>query len=108
MSVTGDWKSAVITVATNATETVEADLGRAYDLMQIDMPTLAVSCSLSVKVSKTTGGAFKSLGNSVASNVGTGNIQDVFKIYGHRYIKLVSSQTQTGTTHTFNVRGIGL
>ena len=104
MSLTGNWITT--TIAANTTSSA-IDLLRDYDLIEIVMPTLPTSCDLSLAVARTdTEVTYPALGN-ITQTVGTGGYTEVFYMGGFRYIKLVSSVSQSGT-NTFYVRGIAL
>lgn len=79
------------------------DLGRIYDLLQVDFPAMN-ACSIGIDVSRT-GGTYNILGGGIAVNISTGSRQEVFKIAGHQFLKLNSSATQTAN-RSFYYRGI--
>lgn len=99
----GPWTS--VTLVNTETTSAAIDLKRVFDIIQVDFPAMN-SCSISFEVSRTVGGTYNALGNSVAANIGTGSIQDVYKLGGHQFIKLVSSVTQNADRAIF-YRGIG-
>lgn len=103
MSLYGSWVTG--TIAINGTSTGEIDLGRDYDYIEVRIPTL-VSGTLKVQSSNVTGGTFQDLGSSVTTSATTGAYNDVWKIGGWQFIKIVSSATQTVTARVFNVRGM--
>jgi hypothetical protein len=103
MSLYGSWVTG--TIAINGTSTGEIDLGRDYDFIEIVIPTL-VSGTLKIQTSPTTGGTFQDLGSSVTTVATTGAYNDVWKVGGYRFIKIVSSATQTVTARVFSVRGM--
>ncbi len=102
MSIYGAWKAA--TIANNGTSSAEVDLGRDYDYMEIQIPTVT-SCTLKVQVAETTGGTFRDLGNGVTTATTTGGFNDVWKLGGYQFIKIVSSATQ-GAERLIRVRGM--
>lgn len=102
MSLPGQWITATIVDTTTSSA---INLGRDYDLVEIDMPTLT-SCDLSLTVARTLAGTYKALGN-ITQTVGVAGYTEVFYTGSFQYIKLVSSVSQSGT-NTFYVRGIAL
>lgn len=103
MSIYGsDWIEG--TIAINGTSTGEIDLMKPYDFIDIRIPTL-VSGTLKLTTSNATGGTFQDLGASVTTAATTGAYNDVWKVGGYQFIKIVSSATQTTTARTFYVRG---
>jgi len=103
MSIYGDW--IVGTIAINGTSTGEIDLGRNFDFIELQIPTL-VSGTLKLQVSRTSGGTFQDLGLSNLTDATTGAYSDTWKLGGWQFIKIVSSATQTVTARTFYVRGM--
>lgn len=103
MSLYGEWKNAVITIATDDDLSAEVDLGNNYEFMQIILPTLT-SCQVSVQVSDTTGGTFVDLGNSQTTDTTTGGYATTFKLGGYQFIKVKTSAAQ-GANRTIKVRG---
>ena len=103
MSLYGEWK--VATIATDAVTSAEVDLGRDYDFLEIQIPTL-VSGTVKIQVAETTGGTFYDLGDGITTAAGTHNYADVFKLGGYQFIKVVSSATQTSTDRLIRVRGM--
>ena len=103
MSLPGGWKAA--TILQNATSSAEVNLGRDYDYLDIQIPTL-VSGTVKIQVSETTGGTFYDLGDSQTTASGTHNYADVFWLGGYQFIKVVSSVTQTGSNRLIRVRGM--
>jgi len=102
MSMYGEWKAA--TIANGATSSAEVDLGRDYDFMEIQIPTIT-SGTIKVQTSENTGGTFLDLGDGVTTASGTHNYHDVFNLGGWRYIKVVSSVSQ-GAERLIRVRGM--
>lgn len=100
MSVVGHWVDATITSGTTSAVT---NLGRDYDLVEIQMPTID-SCDLSLMAAERTGGTYYDVGN-VVQTVGVGGYIEVFQC-GFQFIKIKSSVSQT--SKTFRVRGVGL
>lgn len=100
MSLYGEWKAATIT---SGTSSAEVDLGRDYDFLEIQIPT-ATSCTIKIQTAELSGGTFRDLGDGVTTAAGTHNYHDVFDLGGWRYIKVVSSETQTSLA--VRVRGM--
>ncbi len=103
MSIYGSWKAA--TIEAGGTSSAEVDLGRSYDYMEIQIPTL-ISGTLKIKTAEKTGGTFRDLGDGVTTASGTHNYHDVFKLGGYQFIKVVSSVTQTSSDRSIRVRGM--
>ena len=102
MSIYGDWITT--TIANGGTTTAEVNLGRDFELLEVEIPTIT-SAALNLQVSKTPGGTFQNLGNSVTTETITGGYTTVWRLGGFQFIKIVSSNAQ-GAERTFNVRGI--
>ncbi len=103
MSEYGSWKAA--TISAGGTSSLEVDLGRDYDYLEIQIPTL-VSCTIKLQVAEKTGGTFYDLGDGVTTSAGTFNYADVFILGGWQFIKVVASVTQTSTDRLIRVRGM--
>jgi len=103
MSVYGEWKAATITVALGTTS-AEVDLGRDYDFLEVQIPTIQTA-TLKLKTAEKTGGTFKDLGSGVTTADGTHNYHDVWGLGGWQFIKVVASNTQT-TERLIRVRGM--
>lgn len=103
MSVYGEWKAA--TIEADGTSSAEVDLGRDYDFLEIQIPTL-ISGTLKIQVAEKTSGDFYDLGDGVTTGAGTHNYADVFKLGGYQFIKVVSSATQTTSDRLIRVRGM--
>lgn len=102
MSLYGSWKAA--TIANNGTSSAEINLGRDYDYLEIQIPTVT-SCTLKVTVAETTGGTFRDLGVGVATDTTTGAYHDTWKLGGWQFIKIVSSAAQ-GAERLIRIRGM--
>lgn len=101
----GGWQTVVLN--NGATDSTAIDLGRVFDLLDVDFPAMN-SCSISLKASRSAAGTYNVLGvGTPAAVIGTGSLQEVFKIGGHQFIKLVSSVTQNAA-RSILYRGIGL
>jgi len=103
MSLYGDWKAA--TIPLNGTSSAEVDLGRDYDYLEIQIPTL-ISCTIKLQVAEKSEGTFRDLGDSITTDAGTHNYHDVFYLGGWQFIKVVSSVTQTASDKLIRVRGM--
>ena len=103
MSIYGDWMAA--TIDTDDTSSDEVDLGRDYDFLEIQIPTL-ISGTLKIQVAEKTSGTFYDLGDGITTAAGTHNYADVFKLGGYQFIKVVSSVTQTTSERLIRVRGM--
>ncbi|KKL85960.1 hypothetical protein LCGC14_1949490 [marine sediment metagenome] len=103
MSVYGEWKAA--TISAGGTSSSEVDLGRSYDFLEIQIPTL-ISCTIKLQVAEKTSGTFRDLGDGITTASGTHNYHDVLNLGGWQYIKVVASATQTATDRAIRVRGM--
>jgi len=103
MSVYGEWKDAVITIATDDDLTPEVDLGRDYEFLDIVIPTIT-SAEISLEVADKTGGTFQALGDGISTDATTGGYTTVFNLYGFQFIKVKTSAAQAAN-RTFKVRG---
>jgi len=103
MSIYGAWLAA--TIAIDGTSSAEVDLGRDYDYLEIQIPTL-ISGTVKLQVAEKSGGTFRDLGDGVTTATGTHNYHDVFKLGGYQFIKVVSSAQQTTTERLIRVRGM--
>ena len=102
MSVYGEWKT--VTVEQDTAKSAEVNLGRDYDYLQVQIPTLD-TCNVGIQTSMTAGGTYQDL-SSVVEAVGTGAYNDVWYLGGWQFIKLESSETQSSSAVTFYVRGM--
>ena len=108
MSLYGEWKAA--TILEDTVTSAEVDLGREYDYLLIQIPTL-VSCTIKIQVAEKTGGYptagdFYDLGDDVTTTTGEHNYADIFPLYGYQFIKVVASIGQTGSNKLIRVRGM--
>ena len=110
--IIGQWLAA--TIAIDGTSSDAVDLGRDYETLLIYLPTL-VSGTVKVQVAEKLGGTYAdvyitevSTGAPVQqiSAATTGDFVWVASIGGYRYIKIVSSATQTITARLIRVCGI--
>jgi len=92
MSIPGSWLAA--TIASGGASSAEVDLGRSYDLIEIQIPTLDTATTLKVQTAEVTGGTFRDLGDSVTTTAGTHNYNDVWEIGGWQFIKIVADNSQ--------------
>ena len=102
MSIYGEWLAA--TIASSGTSSSEVNLGRDFEFLQIQIPTIT-SATLKVQVAESSGGTFYDLGSSLTTVAGTGNYATVFKLGGYQFIKIVSSASQ-GAERLIRVRGM--
>ena len=100
MSLYGEWKAATVT----DTDSDEVDLGRDYDFLEIQIPTL-VSCTIKIQVAEKTSGTFYDLGDGITTAAGTHSYADVFKLGGYQFIKVIASAGQGGAK-AIRVRGM--
>lgn len=103
MSVYGQWLAA--TIDEDGTTSDEVDLGRSYDFLEIQIPTL-ISGTIKIQVAEATNGTYYDLGDGITTASSTHNFADVFKLGGWQFIKVVSSVTQTGSDKSIRVRGM--
>ncbi len=103
MSIYGDWIAA--TIDQNATSSDEVDLGRDWDYLEIQIPTI-VSGTIKIQTAEKTGGTFRDLGDGVTTSTGTHNYHDTFNLGGYQFIKVVASVSQTGSDKDIRVRGM--
>ena len=101
MSMYGEWKAATITGGTSSDE---VDLGRDYDYLEIQIPTLDSAATIKIQTAEATGGTFRDLGDGETTEAGTHNYNDVFKLGGWQFIKVVASVAQTSVA--IRVRGM--
>ena len=102
MSLYGSWKAA--TIADAGTSSGEVDLGKDYDFLEIQIPTIT-SATLKIQVAEKTGGTFYDLGSGLTTVAGTGAYATVFKLGGYQFIKVVASAAQ-GAERLIRVRGM--
>lgn len=102
MSVYGEWKTATISI--NTSESAVVDLGRDYDFVSLQIPSIA-SCKLHLKVADRDGGTFYDLGKDTTTNEESFNRADVWRLGGWRFIKIVSSVGQPSAV-SIKIRGM--
>lgn len=101
------WKSCVI--ASGGTASAVCDLGRPYESLLIDIPTITTA-TITVEVSRTSTGTAEPLHTNAGDDVvitDSGDGEIMFSVpyaCGAQYITLLSSQTQ-GAKRTFYIRG---
>lgn len=94
MSVYGEWRAAPI--AASASKSDAIDLGREYDYLSVQLPTME-KCKLHLEVAERVGGTYYKLGNDVSTDEETYGRADVWRLGGFRFIKVVSSRPQSST-----------
>lgn len=108
----GQWKSAVITIATDDDLTPEVDLGKDFSYVLVLIPTIT-SSTVTIHVAKGSGGTFfpvyafdaDATGDFAhATTAATTLHAVVFFIGGAQYIKIATGSAQ-GADETFYVRG---
>ena len=92
MSIYGQWVAA--TIDSGETSTAAIDLGRPYDFLSVEVPTMD-TCSLSLKVAEKVGGTYYPLGLDSETNEETFNRADVWRLGGWQFIKIVASAPQS-------------
>ena len=103
MSLYGEWKAA--TIANAGTSSAEVDLGRDYDYLEIQIPTLDDPSTIKIQVAEKTGGTFMDLGDAVTTAAGAHNYADVFHLGGYQFIKVVADNAQDAE-RLIRVRGM--
>lgn len=103
MSLYGEWKAA--TIASSGTTSSEVDLGRSYDFLEIQIPTLDASTTIKLQTAEKTGGTFRDLGDGITTAAGTHNYHDVLNLGGWQFIKVVADNTQDAE-RLIRVRGM--
>lgn len=108
MSLYGEWK--VATIDEGASSSSEVDLGRDYDFLEIQIPTLDDPSTIKIQVAEITGGYptaenYYDLGDGITTAAGTHNYADVFKLGGYQFIKVVADNAQA-SERLIRVRGM--
>ena len=103
MSIYGDWLPA--TIASAAASSDEVDLGRDWDFLEIQIPTLDSSTTIKLQTAEKTGGTFRDLGDGITTSAGTHNYNDTFNLGGYQFIKVVADNTQDAE-RLIRVRGM--
>lgn len=103
----GQWKPAVITIATDAQNTAEVDLLGEFEAVEIDVPTIT-SAQIQVKAANESGSSdFDLIGDDEPVSATTGGFRVTLSLGGkYRFIKVYTSVAQEAD-RTFNVRGVG-
>ena len=104
MSIYGEWLAATIVTSGTGKTSAEVDLGRDWDFLEIQIPTIQ-SGTIGIEVAEKTSGTFYALGDGVTTDASTHNYADVFKLGGYQFIKVVCSFQQT-TQRLVRVRGM--
>lgn len=102
MAIPGSWNAA--TIPNLGTTSAEIDLGRDYNFLGIQIPTLDSPTVLQIQVAEKAGGAFYNLENMTTTS-GAGNFATVLRMDGWRYIKIVADNAQTAD-RLIRVRGM--
>lgn len=92
MSVYGTPTAA--TIAAGATSSSAIDLGREYDYLSLQIPSMN-SCKLYLQVAEKLGDTYYDLDKDAIEEDETFNRADVFRLGGWRYVKVVASKVQT-------------
>ena len=103
MSIYGEWKAA--TIDEGGTSSDEVNLGRNFDYLLAQIPTL-VSCTVKLQVAEEAGGTFYDLGDGVTTTAGEHGYADIFPLFGFQFIKVVASEAQTGSDKLIRVCGM--
>lgn len=90
-------------IANSGTSTSEINLGRAFEFLQIVIPSVT-SGTLKLQVAEASGGTFQDWGDSITTETTTGAYSDTWNLGSYQFIKIVSSVSQ-GAERTFRVRG---
>lgn len=102
--ISGTWKDAIITIASNTTTSAAVDLGRDYAYLEIYIPTID-SGTVGFTVSETLAGTYYTLGSGNAIiTAGAGGFITTVNLGGFQFIKVVTGVVQTAN-RTFRVRG---
>jgi len=101
MSIYGEWLAA--TIESDGTSSGQVDLGKVYDFLDIQIPTMT-ACTIKLTVAEKLGGTYRDLGDGVTTDSGTFDRADAFKLGGYQYIKVVASKTQAAQ-RLIRVRG---
>ena len=103
MSIYGQWVDAAISAGQPRTSAI--DLGRDYDFLEVMLPGMA-ACTLTAEVSEQEAGTYFSLlGDETTVDEGGDKRADVWRLGGHRFIKIVSSVAQPNAV-TIRIRGM--
>jgi hypothetical protein len=109
----GEWKTCLIDISESATTSLAVDLGRPYDFMTIELPTIT-NAQITVQTSKDAASTYQNLyttdladgSNSLLKNgTSTGGIAWQVPLGGFQYIKLLSSANQLTTDKSIKIRG---
>ncbi len=97
----GEWLTA--TIALGASVSGEVNLGRDYDYLNVQLPSMDYG-TLNISVAELTGGTFRDLDPTVLIPASSGNYSDTWEIGGFQFIKIKSSANQT-SARSIRVRG---
>lgn len=103
MSVYGEWLAATIDSGETSSDAV--NLGRDYDFIEVQIPTLDNDTYLKLQTCETKTGTYKDLGNGITTSAGTHNYNDVWGIGGWQFIKVVADNGQD-SERKIRVRGM--
>lgn len=103
MSIYGEWLPA--TIDNGASSSAEVNLGRDFDYLEIQIPTLDAATTIKLQTAEIAGGTFRDLGDSVTTTAGTHNYHDVLKLGGYQFIKVVADNSQDAE-RLIRVRGM--
>jgi hypothetical protein len=103
MSIYGGWQTA--TIASSGTTSSVVNLGADFEFIQVQLPALD-STTLQVTTSDKYEGTYQALGSSVLVGATTGAYNDVWKLGGWRFLKIVAGSAQTGGARSIKVRGM--
>ena len=103
MSIYGEWLAA--TIAASGTDSSEVNLGKDFDFIEIQIPTMD-ACTVKIQVAESSGGTFYNLGDAQTTTSGTHNYADVFKLGGYQFIKVIASAAQSSGAVAIRVRGM--
>ena len=108
----GSWVTG--TIADEGTLSGEIDLGREYDTVIIEIPTIDTA-QITIRGAEYSGATYYDLyitdpadggNNKLISASGTGGLTWIAPIGGYRYLKLFSSATQSTAAVTFSLQGV--
>ena len=102
MSMYGAWLPATISQGTAITSAI--DLGRDYDYLSIQIPSMD-ECKLSVWIAEKEGGTYLALGQPADTEEETFDRADVWRLGGYRFIKIAATQSQSAE-RLIRVRGM--
>lgn len=102
--VYGEWRDAVITIATDTDLSAEVDLGASFHQLQIRIPAIDAA-DVGIEVAEESGGTYYTLGNGTALILaGEGGFTTTVLLGGYQYIKVRTTNPQSAN-RTFRIRG---